>query len=236
MQLLDTVSGRWYQVGGRVVPSVTTILNVLHKPMLTEWKLKQGYKSEVVVKEALKVGDVVHDVLCRLTNGEEVELEDYYHISGKDVWINDEILKAITSAVEWFKDVDLRVVAAESELSHPEIGWAGTCDLVCKIKNKKGVWERWLIDYKTSKQLDDDTLPHQLTAYALLWNACYPDEPIEKVGGLHCKKAWVTKPAATLKQYKINESLWKAVYTIFEAQNNKPRVRYDGPRVFSLSA
>jgi len=231
MELLNTTSGHWYDCGGRVVPSVTTILNILDKPMLHEWRLKQGYKADVVTRDACMVGNIVHDVLCRVARGETVELDDVYLYKSKEVWLTDEMFKAIKSGVEWFKDTLIEghdILATEKQLSHPDYNFAGTVDLAVKIED-----ETWLIDYKTSKQLDEN-VDLQLTAYAMLWNANYPDNQVTRIGALNCKKAWVSKPSAILKKYKLVEDHWNAVMTLWSRKKQKPNMKYSGTKVFKL--
>lgn len=233
MELLNTTSGHWYDCGGRVVPSITTILDILAKPMLHEWRLKQGYKADVVTREACTVGNIVHDVLCRITRGETVELDSVYLYESREVWLTDEMFKAIKSGVEWLKENNIKpsdIVATEKQLCNPEMGFAGTVDLILRWNN-----ELWIIDYKTSKQLDEN-VDLQLTAYAMLWNANNPDNQVTKIGALNCKKAWVSKPTATFKKFKFVEDHWNALMTLWSRHKQTPNYRYDGTKTFSLGA
>ena len=165
---LNTSNGRWVQVNEKhTVASVTTILGIVHKPFLTDWKIKRGYTAEVELKKAIRLGNVAHDIMERLVNGEDIDWvdENHYHIRGEKLRIERPMLKAIISFCEWWNDgVPKKMVQTEVNLYNDKRLWCGTADLVCDIWNDKlDKFERWLIDYKTSNQLSEQ-VDLQLTA------------------------------------------------------------------------
>tara|TARA_R110002020_G_scaffold5502_5_gene22843 strand:- start:2872 stop:3609 length:738 start_codon:yes stop_codon:yes gene_type:complete len=239
-EYLNTSNGRWVQVTEKhIVASVTTILNVIHKPFLTEWKLKQGYKADLELQKAVQLGNVTHDILERLVNGEDIDWtdENHYHIRNKKVNINRKMLKAIISFVEWWNNgVPKKMVQTEVNLYNEKRSWCGTADLVCDIYNeKKEIWERWLIDYKTSNQLSEQ-VDLQLTAYAMLYNDFNPDEPVVRIGALQCKKGWIkaTTCQAKLKEFKIATDIWESIVNVYYHYHPKPRMKSELTRVFKL--
>jgi len=239
-EYLDTSNGRWVRVADdHVVASVTTILNVIHKPFLTEWKLKQGYKADIQLKEAIQLGNVTHDIIERLLNGEEIDWtdENHYHIRGEKLTIKRPMLKAIISFVEWWNDgVPKKMIKTEQNLYNEKRRWCGTADLICDIFNeKKDKWERWLIDFKTTNQLSEQ-VDLQLTAYSILYNDFNPDTPIERIGALQCKKGWIRANTckANLKEFKISPEIWEGIVNAFYHYNPKPREKSELTRTYTL--
>ena len=239
-EYLNTSNGRWIDVGDdNAVASVTTILNIVNKPFLTDWKIKQGYEAKLKLRQACDDGDVFHDIAERLKDGESIKLKSHYLIKGREIYITREMQKAIVSFVEWWNDDEQPIIpiASEVHLAHPEFKWGGTADAILKIWNKKEEkFETWLIDYKTSSQLSEH-VDLQLTAYALLWNKLNPKNKVEKIGVLHCKKSWIRANtcAASLKEFKLNEKVWLGAVELFYHYNQKPRLISELPREFKLT-
>lgn len=238
-EYLDTSNGRWVDVGdGKINASVTTILGIVNKPYLMDWKLKQGYEAKLKLKEACNIGDVVHDVAERLKDGEEIVLKSHYLIKGREIYINRQIQKAIVSFVEWWNNPEqpLIPIASEVHLAHKDFRWCGTADAILKIWDKKTEqFDNWLVDYKTSNQLGEH-VDLQLTAYALLWNKLNPKNKVTRIGALHCKKGWIRANtcAANLKEFAINEDVWRGAVELFYHYNPEPRIKSELPRKFKL--
>jgi len=239
-EYLDTSNGRWVQVSdSHTVASVTTILGIINKPFLTEWKLKQGFKADMELQKACDLGNVCHDIMERLVNGEDIDWtdENHYHIKGRKLKISRGMLKSIISFVEWWNNgIPKKVVQTEVHLYNEKRKWCGTADLVCDIWNdKKGAWERWLIDYKTSKQLSEN-VDLQLTAYSILYNDYNPDKPVVRIGALHCKKSWIRANtcSANLKEFKISSDVWEGIVNAYYHYNPKPRIKSELTRTFQL--
>ena len=238
---LNTSNGRWVQVNEKhTVASVTTILGIVHKPFLTDWKIKRGYTAEVELKKAIRLGNVAHDIMERLVNGEDIDWvdENHYHIRGEKLRIERPMLKAIISFCEWWNDgVPKKMVQTEVNLYNDKRLWCGTADLVCDIWNDKlDKFERWLIDYKTSNQLSEQ-VDLQLTAYSILYNDYNPDSPIERVGALHCKNGWLKAStcSANLKEFKIMPDVWESAVNLFYHYNPKARIKSELNRTFKLT-
>ena len=239
-EYLNTSNGRWVQVSEtHQVASVTTILGIVHKPFLTEWKIKNGYTADVELKKAIRLGNITHDIIERLLNGEDIDLtgEKEYFIRDEKVVLTRGMIKAIISFVEWWNDgVPKKMVKTEVHLYNENRKWCGTADLVCDMFNeKKDKWERWLIDFKTSNQLSEQ-VGLQLTAYSILYNDYHPETPIERVGALHCKKGWIKANTckANLKEFKIIPDIWEGAVNLYYHYNPKPRLKSELGRKFEL--
>ena len=91
--------------------------------------------------------------------------------------------------------------------------FAGTADLVAEIDG-----ELWLLDYKTSQQLNPD-MGLQLTAYKMLWD-CSHERKIDRLGIVWCKKNFRGKyPAKTTKylhEYEYAPRDWYCVFKVFK--------------------
>jgi hypothetical protein len=233
MKLLDTVNGHWYEAFDNVLPSVTTILDATTpKPFLTDWMLKQGYKADVSLRNAINTGNVVHDVMMRLLRGEEIDIrnESYYEFDGYNLKLTSEMRKAIESGVVWFEQNPVNILATEIKLAHDKYEFAGTCDIVFQRDDKT-----YLVDTKTSNQLDEN-VNLQLTAYKILWDELYPDNKIDKIAVLHCKKAWMhgKDPCAKFTTKKFDKNAWLLAVERFKYMKKKPTYKYNTTRSYKL--
>lgn len=141
-----------------LLPSVTTILKVLDKPALNDWRVEQGVLAVMTSKQL--DGETLDAFIHRVLHVEEVQnqeaatardrgtaihnaLENYF--LGEDV--SPEWLPWIKPAAE--------AIAARGELVAAEKilvgdGFAGKTDL---IQESPSCW--WVIDWKTTKKLPD---------------------------------------------------------------------------------
>lgn len=168
------------------VPSVTTILSVMAKPELDNWKLKEvarrcshatigegeteeEYASRMVeqAREEMAVardkGSEIHSEIDRMLFAKQEQVGTYTVSRYTD---------AARTALEELGVWDQRMLIESPFCAH---GVAGKRDLV-------GVDERWLMDWKTtSKPLDDGKIPDydeycaQLAAYSMgTWDNLSP--------------------------------------------------------------
>lgn len=154
---------KWLKEGKKVYPSVTTILQALDKPALSEWRINQhlqtvfelfsndgiqsndldGFLSKVkaVTQERLdaapKAGTDIHKVL-----------EDYIE---KGIIPESEVEQTICRNVEAkFNELGLVDVKCEVYFANSTHGYAGCSDIVAEDKDGN----RFIIDYK-SKQTSE---------------------------------------------------------------------------------
>lgn len=152
-----------------LVPSVTTILALLAKPELDAWKQEQAilasltlprlenesdddFAKRVVVdaqsvsKNAMDLGTRIHASLETYLNSESQ--------TDQDVW------EYAQPVVAWLENnVDMTTVKSELRLVNTELGFAGTTDLLCTLKDGR----RALIDFKT--QGTKEKYKHKITFY-----------------------------------------------------------------------
>ena len=233
-----TRNGRWYSVGGYDVPSVTTVLQGFKCPhYLMEFIVKQaGGDTRLLYdkkSEALRVGSTVHSHIDRIQGGETIVVEN-----------DPEVQKSLISFMCFMKAYNPNVIAKEQLLASTEtrgddlrFPFAGTVDLVAEIDG-----ELWLLDYKTSQQLDTE-MGLQLTAYKMLWDSTH-DRKIERLGVVWCKKnfkgEYPTKSTKYLHEFEYSPKDWFCAYKLFKRYSSDskgvcvPKIKIDYLSEFSL--
>ena len=213
--------GRFYDIGGFYVPSVTTVTKYgCPTPhFLLRYIIKQSggdYDKYInTTSEALRVGSAVHDRCEDLLNGKEVNIEN-----------DPEVQKGIISFCKWYFEANPKVISIEEVLYSKAIRqgslllpYAGRCDLVAEIDG-----EIWMLDLKTSKSLEDYTYVIQLSMYKKLWDAMHPEQKIERMGLVHCKKDFMgSQPTARTKLFKEikfdEEGVRSALYLYYKYED-----------------
>lgn len=183
--------------------SVTTILDIIHKKWLWEWKLNLGRElSEKKSNDAAERGTIVHNILERI----DLPISKILKPNRGDIYINfvDEefIIHALQGYFRWVKDYQPKTIASELFVLNEKDGYAGTIDRVCEING-----ELWIVDFKTSKAIYRD-YGLQLKAY-------------EKAFGKKCRMAVLQLGLPTKKGYKFKELkepyyAFLAVKTVFD--------------------
>lgn len=156
-----------------LLPSVTTILQLLDKPALNDWKVEQGVLAVLTTPRLPGELDdaFVHRVLQveRVQDQESTKARDIgtaIHAALEDYFTGQEVDPDIRP---WM-DAAAKEVAKQGELVTAEKilvgdGYAGKTDL---IQEAKDVWKLW--DFKTTRKLPEkcswDEHVLQLAAYA----------------------------------------------------------------------
>jgi hypothetical protein len=179
----DPVFGRHYEFDGRLLPSVTTILQATKSARDTEalatWADSIGQdQAEQIRNEAAQRGTNLHSLIeLYLTGYDPSTLEETAHAQGILPWWS-----SVQTALNRIKSVQL----IEQAVHHPLYCYAGSLDLLAGVEFTdpltKATSERTvLVDWKTSGKtkkrewLGDYTL--QLAAYWLATNL-QTDQPI----------------------------------------------------------
>ena len=135
-----------YFLDGRELPSVTTLLRPLSSSAY-------GTVNPSVLSAAAYRGTVVHQA---------IEWFNIFHIED----IMPEYKAYFDAYYEWCEEVQPEILKIEYKTYHPQLMYAGTVDLLCKIKD-----ELWLVDYKTSHTVLEDIYRVQLEAYKQMLQA-----------------------------------------------------------------
>ena len=192
--------GRFYDIGGFYVPSVTTVTKygcpTPHFLLKYIIKQSEGDYDKYLTKtsEALRVGTAVHNDCEKLLLGEELLIEH-----------DPEVQKGVISFCQWYFKAKPKVLAVEEVLYSKSLKqgklvcpFAGRCDLVAEIDG-----DIWMLDLKTSKSLEDYTYVIQLSMYKMLWDVLHPDQQIDRLALIHCKKDFMgSRPTARTNLFK----------------------------------
>jgi len=144
-----------YEIQGKKLPSVTTIINRFKNATgLIIWSNQLGLKGLNYFDELKKAGDTgtaLHDL---------AEL----HILEKDYELPDDpiAIHCFQQFIEWWESLDCEVIWTEKKYTSKKLNVGGCPDLLVK-KDGKYI----LVDFKTSKAVYSDMLI-QLSCYAEL--------------------------------------------------------------------
>lgn len=166
--------GHRYEINGRQVPGVTTIINDGYpKPALIQWAANETARAAVELapgeladlgpikgyeqlryaryrtnKAAQIRGTQVHDLAEQLSHGQEVE-------------VPPELGPYVDSAIKFLDDLEVKPIRTEQVVASTRYGYCGTFDLYATTN--RGLV---LIDYKTSTGDPYPETALQLAAYA----------------------------------------------------------------------
>jgi len=155
---------RYRLADGTLVPGVTTVLGVLHRPGLVEWANKlglQGIDTRGYVDELAKIGTLAHGLIEEELGGPEVDRSLY---SAEEI---DRAENSLLKFYEWQKAHEIQPVFIEKPLVSERFRYGGTIDCYAVIDGRPEI-----LDIKTSKQVYDSHL-YQVAAY---W------KPVEEAG------------------------------------------------------
>jgi hypothetical protein len=217
---INVLDQRFYRRNEEYYPSVSSILNYFPKnQFFHSWLKDVGHNSDIIASKAAAEGTQVHNAVESFINGNEINWIDEYGnaIYSLDVW------KMILKFADFWNTHKPELIATEYHLFSDNHKYAGTADLVVKLKGKV-----WLMDVKTSNSLHT-SYDLQLASYAKAWNETH-DTPIEETGILWLKastrgegkgdviqgKGWQLK---TIGDIDRNFEMFLKVYDIYKLEN-----------------
>jgi hypothetical protein len=166
----------------RAYPSVTNVLSVLAKPGLDAWKQEQAIlaaltlpRSEGETEDAFArrvVGDMGEQVSKAADLGSAIHAACEVYAQSAALPESQDVARLFQPVREWFDAEVERIAMVETVVAHHEFGYAGTVDLVAKLRCT-GDWA--VVDFKTQRIKADtkgqpkpnfyETWPLQLEAY-----------------------------------------------------------------------
>lgn len=179
---------KYYDIYGREVPSVTTILQIINKPELVGWAHFMGTRQisiESILEKASYFGTSIHDYLeCYFTGG--------CYIPIFSELLDEEDYKKATNNFRWFmKDKTYKCILSEASRSNNIYG--GTLDYYGEFNGKK-----MLIDFKTSK----DVYPTYLLQLGGYYELIKNEVEVEGAGILIVNKKRCVMKEITLEKLK----------------------------------
>lgn len=218
----DDAGERFY---GRVVdgnvwwyPSVTKIIKATSPtpPGLMQWYAKHGFEEANKLRDdAAERGTEMHVLFERYMSGQHVDMSS----------LSEFHAKALMSFDQWYRDYEVEPLAVEVLLHSDTYGYAGTADLVCRIKGGKVV----LVDFKSGSSVYDDYAV-QLEMYRLAWNEHADMHDIPQVTEVYnwLPKDWRKGPTYTFKD-QTDECTSQAIEyrckLYNETQKTSPRIK-----------
>jgi hypothetical protein len=186
--LFDSFQHR-YTIEDIPVPSVTTILGVINKPMLMAWAANTAIDY---IREQMKPG-VALDEVQLMTIFENAKkspyqkrkdagdlgtlvhkwVEDYIHGLNPPVPVNEGMRKSVEQFMSWVSVYNVKFLCSEQMIYSKEHRYTGTLDFICNIDGKLYVG-----DLKTSKGIYNEYFI-QTAAYRHARNEEFPEEKFE---------------------------------------------------------
>lgn len=215
MTARPSLSPAGYVHDGRVYPRVTQVLGVLAKPSLEAWRLRVGAgEAERISSMARELGTRVHAALEMINRGVPPP--------------NGELTPFVQIYRQWFAREVTGVIAVEQFVLHDVDIYAGTLDLVARLR-RDGLL--YLIDLKTSNS-SDMTHRLQTAAYVDAWHAMGR----ERIAGRLIVRLPSREPGVlyehTLDEFAKDRLAWRAALRLWRwAGRHKhawrdPGVRY----------
>ncbi|MBK5190958.1 MAG: hypothetical protein JJE19_05645 [Methanosarcinales archaeon] len=164
--LIETDEGHFYRTPCGILPSVTTILQLIPKPALEIWKQREPAWRQIS-EQALKVGSLVHEAIDAYLKGDNLRLGEVLSTRC------DEIEKPFSAFLRWKENSGFKPLSNELGIWSKR-GYAGTADMIGHINSKL-----YLVDLKTAKRIYPDYLL-QVSAY----RHAYEERTGERIEGL----------------------------------------------------
>lgn len=205
-------------------PSVTTLLKQVMptSPFLIKWMVENGAEGATEKRdlaaaygtfmhaqfESLLINrrydfDIVPEIL--LSYMEQQNLPDKFY--GESL---AKIRKDVCAFAQFVKDYNVRPLAVEIALVHPECHYAGMLDLQCVMTDPKtGNEFPAIVDFKSGRKGFYEEHELQLALYRDMWNVNYPEMPITRIFNFAPKDWRGVKPTYTLKEQTDSPNIAK---------------------------
>lgn len=134
----NTVTGRKYITPeGKKYPSITTVLSILNKDSLQEWKNKVGEENaKIISNKAATRGTKVHSLMEKYLKNEPIDLDT----------ITPDLVQSFNQIKSIIDKNVGKIYALEVPLYSDYLGVAGRVDCIAEYNGRLAV-----IDFKTSK-------------------------------------------------------------------------------------
>lgn len=194
-------------------PSVTTLLKQVMptSPALIDWMISNGREGAAEKRDlAAAYGTLMHAEFESLIINREYDFDAVPTIVASYIerenlpekvfneWII-RIRKDVLAFAQFVRDYNVKPLAVEIGLVHPDYHFAGCIDLPCVMMDpKSGEKFTAIVDFKSGKKGFWEEHELQLHLYRMMWNVNYPDMPIARLFNF-APKDWRTKPTYNLK-------------------------------------
>lgn len=194
-------------------PSVTTLLSqVMPTPKaLLDWMIENGKEGATEKRDiAAAYGTFMHSqfeslIINRRYDFDNVAALLLEYMERENVpeslfsqWVV-KIRKDVLAFAQFIKDYNVRPLAVEIGLVHPEHRYAGCLDLPCIMtdpKTKKDFTA--IVDFKSGRKGFFEEHELQLHLYRSMWNVNFPEKPMQRLFNFS-PKDWRKAPSYNLK-------------------------------------
>lgn len=196
-------------------PSVTTLLKqtMPTSPALIDWMIKNGTEGSTEKRDlAAAYGTFMHAqfetlIINRRYNFDNVPAVLLAYMEQNNLpekFYGDslnKIRKDVCAFAQFVKDYNVRPLAVEIALVHPDYHYAGALDLPCLMTDQKtGNDFAGLVDFKSGRKGFYEEHEIQLHLYKDMWNVNFPTLPISRVFNFSPKDWRGVKPTYNLKE------------------------------------
>lgn len=224
---LNTEGHRYYYrfEDGKPVfyPSVTTLLKQVMPtpPALIDWMIANGKSGSVEKRDlAAAYGTFMHSQFESLIINRRYDFDavpsgvsEYMAANNIPESVFSEwcvkIRKDVLAFAQFVKDYNVKPIAIEIALVHPNEGYAGCIDMPCEMTDPK-TKETFsaIVDFKSGRKGFFEEHEIQLHLYARMWNFNIPNKPVSRVFNFS-PKDWRKAPSYNLKDQTNAESALK---------------------------
>lgn len=209
-------------------PSVTTLLKQVMPtpPALLDWMIANGKDGSVEKRDlAAAYGTFMHIQLETLVINRRYDFDnvpavllDYMERENLPEKVFSEwlpkIRKDVLAFAQFVRDYNVKPLAIEIGLVHPEYHYAGCLDLPCEMTDPKTAKTfTAIVDFKSGRKGFFEEHELQLHLYREMWNVNYPDKPVARVFNFS-PKDWRTKPTYNLKDQTDSVNAKKLPYLL----------------------
>lgn len=209
-------------------PSVTTLLKQVMPtpPALLDWMIANGKDGSVEKRDlAAAYGTFMHIqfetlVINRRYDFDNVPAVLLSYMERENLpekvfaeWL-PKIRKDVLAFAQFVRDYNVKPLAIEIGLVHPEYHYAGCIDLPCLMTDpKSGKQFTAIVDFKSGRKGFYEEHELQLHLYREMWNVNYPETPVARVFNFS-PKDWRTKPTYNLKDQTDSVNARKLPYLL----------------------
>jgi len=142
----------------KFVPSVTWVCSFYPKGIaFYRWLADKGWDESIALRDAAGArGSKVHSAVELLVRGESITIDSVFlnTMTGEFEELGPDEYEAVVAFSNWFESVKPTVVGSDFTVWSDVHNYAGTVDLLLKIKDKKtGKLETWIVDIKTGQHV-----------------------------------------------------------------------------------